>query len=200
MTGFPIISCNPQKPSVLIDEYPTAITNFDSPYQSGSQQKPLIVTETGYFTGVAPQSIDELTHAKYVPRIFAEYFRHGISKTFVYEFVDEGTDGGMENSFGLVRADLTPKPAYTALQSMIGLLQDSGGRSRPQSLHTDLFQARISLIRVCNTPTIYFWKKAMGTSFCSSGTRYPMPAESTVMGTLSLELTQMRVRTPSLLR
>lgn len=122
------------EPSVLIDEYPTAITNFDSPYQSGSQQKPLIATETGYFTGLTPYSIDESTHAKYVPRIFAEFFRHGIAKAFIYEFVDEGFDGGMENSFGLVRGDLTPKPAYTALQSMIGLLQDSGGPFSPAQL------------------------------------------------------------------
>jgi hypothetical protein len=122
------------EPSVLIDEYPIAITNFDSPYQSGNQQKPLIATETGYFTGIAPYSIDESTHAKYVPRIFAEYFRHNISKAFIYEFVDEGVDGGMQNSFGLVRGDLTPKPAYTALQSMISLLEDSGGSFSPATL------------------------------------------------------------------
>ncbi len=120
--------------SVLIDEYPTALTNFDYPYQNGNQQKPLVATETGYYTGRAPYSIDELTHAKYIPRVFAEFFRHSIAKTFVYEFVDEGMDGGMENSFGLVRGDLTPKPAYTALQSMIGLLQDSGGPFSPAKL------------------------------------------------------------------
>lgn len=132
--GIPHYFLDSTEPSVGIDEYPTAITNFQSPYQSGSQQKPLIATEMGYFTGVAPQSIDESTHAKYVPRIFAEFFRHSISKAFIYEFVDEGFDGGMENSFGLVRGDLTPKPAYTALQSMISLLQDSGGSFSPATL------------------------------------------------------------------
>jgi hypothetical protein len=132
--GIPHYFLDSTEPSVGIDEYPTAITSFQSPYQSGSQQKPLIATEMGYFTGVAPQSIDESTHAKYVPRIFAELFRHSISKAFIYEFVDEGFDGGMENSFGLVRGDLTPKPAYTALQSMIGLLQDSGGSFSPATL------------------------------------------------------------------
>ena len=132
--GIPHYFLDSTEPSVGIDEYPTAITNFDSPYQRGSQQKPLIATEMGYFTGVAPQSIDELTHAKYVPRIFSEFFRHGISKAFIYEFVDEGFDGGMENSFGLVRGNLTLKPAYTSLQSMIGLLQDSGGSFTPATL------------------------------------------------------------------
>jgi Bacterial Ig-like domain (group 3) len=122
------------EPSVLIDEFPTAITNFNDPYQSGNHQEPLVATETGYFTGVAPDSIDELTQAKYVPRLFAEFFRHSIAKAFVYEFVDEGLDGGMENSFGLVRADLTPKPAYVALQSMISLLQDKGGTFSPSTL------------------------------------------------------------------
>jgi hypothetical protein len=122
------------QPTVLIDEYPTAFTHFDYPYQSGNQQKPLIATETGYYTGLSDYSIDELTQAKYVPRLFAEFFRHGISKAFVYEFVDEGVDGGMQNSFGLVRGDLTPKPAYTALQSMIQLLDDSGGPFSPAAL------------------------------------------------------------------
>ncbi len=122
------------EPSVLIDEYPTAISNFASPYQSGNHQEPLTATETGYFTGIAPGSIDELTQAKYVPRLFAEFFRHSIAKAFLYEFVDEGLDGGMENSFGLVRADLTPKPAYVALQSMISLLQDDGGTFSPSTL------------------------------------------------------------------
>jgi hypothetical protein len=132
--GLPHYFLDSTEPSVLIDEYPTAITNFNFPYQSGSQQKPLVATETGYYTGRARYSIDESRHAKYVPRIFAESFRHSIAKTFVYEFVDEGLDGGMENSFGLVRANLTPKPAYTALQSMIALLQDSGGSFSPAEL------------------------------------------------------------------
>lgn len=122
------------QPTVLIDEYPTEFTHFDYPYQSGNQQKPLIATETGYFTGISDYSIDELTQAKYVPRLFAEFFRHSISKAFVYEFVDEGVDGGMQNSFGLVRGDLSPKPAYTALQSMIELLEDSGGSFSPAKL------------------------------------------------------------------
>jgi hypothetical protein len=132
--GVPHYYLQSTEPSVLIDEYPIAINNFNSPYQSGSQQEPLVATETGYFTGIAPYSIDESTHAKYVPRIFAEFFRHGIAKAFIYEFVDEGFDGGMENSFGLVRGDLTPKPAYAALQSMIALLQDSGGSFSPAKL------------------------------------------------------------------
>jgi Bacterial Ig-like domain (group 3) len=132
--GVPHYFLDSTEPSVLMDEYPTAITNFNYPYQSGSQQKPLVATETGYFTGHAPYSIDESRHAKYIPRIFAESFRHSIAKTFVYEFVDEGLDGGQESSFGLVRADLTPKPAYTALQSMLALLQDSGGSFSPAEL------------------------------------------------------------------
>ena len=72
----------------------------------------MVATETGYYTGSSQYSISELAQAKYIPRVFAEYFRHSIAKTFIYEFLDEGADGEMEDSFGLVRADLTQKPAY----------------------------------------------------------------------------------------
>lgn len=40
----------------------------------------------------------------------------------------------MEHSFGLVRADFTPKPAYTALRSLIALLQDGHNSFTPGNL------------------------------------------------------------------
>jgi hypothetical protein len=58
--------------------------------------------------------ISTSAQAKYIPRLFAEYFRNGIARTFVYEFYDEGTNpADQEQNFGLINNDLTPKPAYT---------------------------------------------------------------------------------------
>lgn len=119
------------QPSIDIDEYPTEFQLFDSPYQGPVRVKPMIATETGYYTGTDPYSISETAQARYVPRIYAENFRHNIAETFIYEFLDEGSDGTTEHSFGLVRADLTPKPAYYALQSLIRLLNDPGTPRRP---------------------------------------------------------------------
>jgi hypothetical protein len=127
------------QPTIYIDEYPTYFRNFQGPYTLGPDKRAMVATETGYYTGGSDYSISELAHAKYIPRVFAEYFRHGIEKTFIYEFLDEGGDGGMENSFGLVRSDFTPKPAYTALQSLIALLQDGHDSFTPGTLTYGFF-------------------------------------------------------------
>jgi hypothetical protein len=122
------------QPTVYIDEYPTYFRDFQDPYESGAHRKAMVATETGYYTGTSQYSISELAQAKYIPRVFAEYFRHSIVKTFIYEFLDEGADGETEHSFGLVHSDLTPKPAYTAVQSLTALLQDGNSSFKPGEL------------------------------------------------------------------
>jgi hypothetical protein len=129
------------QPTIYIDEYPTYFRDFQGPYRVENNQRPMVATETGYYTGTSQYSVSELAQAKYVPRVFAEYFRHGIPKTFIYEFLDEGGDGEMEHSFGLVRADLTPKPAYIALQSLIALLDNGHDSFRPGELTYGFFPA-----------------------------------------------------------
>ena len=92
----------------------------------GQIMKPIVVTESGYHTalgasqviaGVQP-GISEGAQAKYLPRHFAEYFNAGIRRTISYEFINEFKDEetNAEASFGIVRRDLTPKPAYNALK------------------------------------------------------------------------------------
>jgi hypothetical protein len=98
------------------------------------EQKPIAVTESGYHTalranltlgGVQP-GISEEAHRKYLPRHFAEYFNAGIARTISYEFINEFADEATnaEASFGMVRRDLTPKPAYSALKTLIGYLSE----------------------------------------------------------------------------
>jgi hypothetical protein len=132
--GVPSYFVQTTQPTVFIDEYPTVFRDFQGPYKVGAHQRAMVATETGYYTGTSQYSISELAQAKYIPRVFAEYFRHSIARTFVYEFLDEGADGATEHSFGLVRADLTPKPAYIALQSLIALLQDANNSFKPGAL------------------------------------------------------------------
>ncbi len=82
-------------------------------------------TETGYFTTNTDKGISETVHGKYMPRLFLEYFRKGIARTCSYEFLDQWNQSdNPEANFGLLRNDLTPKPAYTALKNLIVRLGD----------------------------------------------------------------------------
>jgi hypothetical protein len=90
--------------------------------------KPIFTTETGYFNDVATLTgVPEVVSGKYMPRLFFEQWMHGIQRTYVYELVDlhQGA-AGADASYGLLHADFTPKPAFTAVRSLIGLLADPG--------------------------------------------------------------------------
>lgn len=102
---------------------------------AGAVAKRIVVTESGYHTatranktiaGVQP-GINEATGAKYFPRHFAIYWNAGIVRTFTYEFLNEFADEATnaEASFGLVRRDFTPKPAYSAVKNLISLLGEA---------------------------------------------------------------------------
>ncbi|GAB4457747.1 MAG: hypothetical protein OHK0029_18050 [Armatimonadaceae bacterium] len=106
-------------PSTNMDEYPYALNTYHPPYAP----KPMAATEAGCATDTNGTSA--VAHGKYIPRMFLEYFRKGIVRTYSYEFVDEFPDANnREARFGLLRRDLSPKPAYTALKNLIGLLSD----------------------------------------------------------------------------
>ena len=108
-------------PAVNMDENPYAVDVYAGPFGS----KPMAATETGYFTTSTAKGISETVHGKYMPRLFLEYFRKGIARTCSYEFLNEWNQStNSEANFGLLRNDLTPKPAYTALKNLIARLKD----------------------------------------------------------------------------
>lgn len=146
-------------PGTNINDFPYIFQTYAPSYQS----KPLAATEAGCATDTDGTS--ESAHGKYIPRMFLEYFRKGLPRTYSYEFVDEFTDpNDREARFGLLRRDLTPKPAYTALKNLLALLADpvqpgakpqkpgsldftlsvspSGEWNRTQDVHSQLFQKR----------------------------------------------------------
>lgn len=90
---------------------------------------PTITTETGYYTAPGVTwGINEAVDGKYEPRNLLEAYAHGIERTYLYELLDEGTGGReKEGSFGLFRADGTPKPAATAIHNMTTILSDAAG-------------------------------------------------------------------------
>lgn len=86
---------------------------------------PIIATETGYSDGPVDAPYETMSPdvvAVLLPRLFLEHFRRGIVRTFAYELLDEGTGRGFEDNFGLVEHDGTPKPSYTSLRNLLGLL------------------------------------------------------------------------------
>lgn len=122
-------------PSINLDEYPWALELYGPPYAP----KPMAATEAGYATH--RKGVSERVQAKYIPRLCCEYFRLGFKRTFIYELADEfegGTGENPEAHYGLLRLDLTPKPAYTALKSLLRLLEDDGREFTPRSLDYEL--------------------------------------------------------------
>jgi hypothetical protein len=69
---------------------------------------------------------------RYVPRLFLDYFAAGVARTFAYELLDEGTARDeIEQNFGLLRHDGSPKPAFVALRCLLATLADPGPPFRP---------------------------------------------------------------------
>jgi hypothetical protein len=112
-------------------------------------QHPLWTTEMGYhnytkyLSDGEQQGISERASAIYLPIAFLSGFKNGVMRTFSYELVDEAdgdndprfrSDPG-EGHYGLLKYDLTPKPAYTTLKNLISILNEPGHeRFNPGSL------------------------------------------------------------------
>jgi hypothetical protein len=99
------------------------------------------VTETGYHSApfatqqLYQPGVSEVAEGKYVPRLYLDYFKAGISHTAAYELIDErSSTSNAEMNYGLLHNNGTPKPAYNALKNLLGLLSDPGSSFTPASL------------------------------------------------------------------
>jgi len=88
-----------------------------------SAAKPIMTTETGWGDGTGANEVPASVKARYVTRLFLEQVRHGVVRTIEYQFCDNTGD---PLDYGIVQSDMTPKPAYAALKSLIGSLADPG--------------------------------------------------------------------------
>jgi hypothetical protein len=98
-------------------------------YVSGA--KPLVISEVGYHTDLTytgpHRPASEQAVAIYTPRIALEAFHYGIERTYIYQFADlmseaDAQSNGLspsQNSFGLLRSDLSPKPSFLALRNLL---------------------------------------------------------------------------------
>jgi hypothetical protein len=97
-------------------------------------RKGMYFTETGYHNASASTTgqppVSEEAAAVYLPRALVAAFGAGVRRTFVYELLDEKPDPGFgdpEQHFGLLRNDLSPKPAFSAIRTLIAALRSSPG-------------------------------------------------------------------------
>src|SRR4051794_26336374 len=135
--------------------------------------KPLVVTESGYHdaleatTGQPPVSED--VAAVYVPRVVLEDFRLGVARTFLYELADERPEPARrdpEQHFGLLRSDLSAKPAFTALAALLTTIAGPRGAhaaaGAPQ-VRTDAATRDVSVVgldRPDGARVIALWRPA----------------------------------------
>ena len=114
----------------------TKISQTHQMSASGSPH-PIMSTETGYYNRPADGGqVSENAMMKYTPLLYAEYFNRGIARTYGYELADQGPDATQrEQNFGLVRYDMTVKPAYTAMKNLIDLVEEPGASSPPGTLN-----------------------------------------------------------------
>ena len=84
---------------------------------------PFAITETGYLMPEIPKpyTIPQSLGAMYLPRTLLLAFNKGILRTFIYELLDEISSP----DYGMLREDLSAKPAFTAVSSLLHLLADS---------------------------------------------------------------------------
>lgn len=101
--------------------------------QKVSGSKPIWITESGYHNAVncvcGHEPVSETAAGVYVPRMFMEYFRRGIARSYAYELIDGRPDplrSDPQRNFGLLRNDGTPKPAFSATRNLLAILADGG--------------------------------------------------------------------------
>lgn len=82
-----------------------------------SRGTPLWLTEMGWPTGCDRSTYSEIQQAAYYARAYLTAAGSGmVHSIYGYNFVDDGFNvQERENNFGILRRDLTPKPAYRAI-------------------------------------------------------------------------------------
>ena len=93
----------------MIDEYLKVMSDT-------GVRKPVWITEVGYATHEG--GVSEANQAKYLKEVIAHCESKGIDRVYIYEFrAPEWQDqpDNAEGYFGMLHADLTPKPAFEAI-------------------------------------------------------------------------------------
>ncbi|MEA2364210.1 MAG: hypothetical protein QOD71_3355 [Thermoleophilaceae bacterium] len=145
----------------------------------------VVFTEAGYHnamnaTGNQQPPASEEAAAVYMPRLFVDAFGAGVRRTFLYELVDEKPEPGLadqEQHFGLLRNDLSPKPAFNAVRTLVAALKASPGPSSSDRVPWDIVPdepaevQRLVLARRDGSRVIALWRPV---SVWDQNTRQPI--------------------------
>lgn len=103
--------------------------------------EPVVFTESGFHsalnTPTTHPGTPEGVAGVYAPRLLLDHMVRGVDRVYLYELIDEGSDSSLtdrEAGFGLVRNDLTPKPAFLSLQRLLALAESPSKGFKPGSL------------------------------------------------------------------
>lgn len=94
---------------------------------------PVMFTESGYVVNNTPSQniIPEWVEAVYEPRLLLHDWNMGVKRTYIYELMD---DPSSTTGYGLLRSDLSARPAYTAVSTLMSVLSDKSTSFSPESL------------------------------------------------------------------
>lgn len=129
-------------PSVALDRYPITLETYRPPFGD----LPVAATEAGWSTWALGPS--EAAQAAYAPRLFLECYRLGLARCYSYELVDELDDPSGKNReahFGLLRHDLSSKPAYTAVATLMAAVGGGAEGAPPTAAPDALAGARLTV-------------------------------------------------------
>lgn len=119
-------------PDAEMNYYGSLPYDFDE-LDIDSPGRPVFMTESGYVVDNSPSQnvIPEWVEAVYEPRLLLHAWNEGIKRTFIYELMDEPSS---TPGIGLLRSDLSERPAFAAVSRMTTLLADSNRTFTPGSL------------------------------------------------------------------
>jgi hypothetical protein len=146
-----------------------------------SSGKPIITTETGYHNYLAGGDDDtgagvtEAQAATLMPLVWASQFAAGIPIVTLYELLDEpDKPPGDEQHYGLIRADGTVKPAFTAIARVSELVSDpapNAGTFTPTPVDITVAGTKYLLLQRANGSIIVLlWHDTAGSTVPASVT------------------------------
>lgn len=122
----------------LPEKFPEKFHKIRSLMDKYGWHKPVWITECGMTTNdekfpkgmFINRAEKEEEQARRIPRMYLIAFAYGIDKVYTYKFRAKETDQyDSEDNYGIIHADLSPKPAYYAYKTMTQMLPS--GSLRP---------------------------------------------------------------------
>jgi hypothetical protein len=141
--------------------------------------EPVVSTETGYQSGAG---LSDAIIGRYDLRILFQSLSLGIVRTFLYELIDDPS-----GNWGLLTGAFSPRPAYTAIQNVLSLLQDTSF-PQPGKLNYTLagqMQNVDHLLLQKSNGTFYLalWLAVQSADPQNPSTAYNVPAQNITLNT-----------------